>query len=79
MIEQLPDNYKEAILQTEMGVLSQKEYADKLGISYSGAKSRIQRARQQLHSLFNECCSIQSDKYGNIMEHECKKDCGCQS
>jgi RNA polymerase sigma-70 factor (ECF subfamily) len=79
MIDQLPDNYKEAILQTEMGVLSQKEYADKLGISYSGAKSRIQRARQQLHSLFNECCSIQSDKYGNIMEHECKKDCGCQS
>jgi RNA polymerase sigma-70 factor (ECF subfamily) len=79
MIEQLPDNYKEAILQTEMGVLSQKEYADKLGISYSGAKSRIQRARQQLHTLFNECCSIESDKYGNIMEHECKKDCGCQS
>ncbi|MES2762339.1 MAG: RNA polymerase sigma factor SigZ [Bacteroidota bacterium] len=79
MIEQLPDNYKEAILQTEIGTLSQKEYAEKLGISYSGAKSRIQRARQQLHSLFNECCSIESDKYGNIMEHICKKDCGCQS
>ena len=79
MIDQLPDNYKEAILQTEMGILSQKEYAYKLGISYSGAKSRIQRARQQLHTLFNECCSIESDKYGNIMEHECKKDCGCQS
>lgn len=79
MIDQLPDNYKEAILQTEMGSLSQKEYADKLGISYSGAKSRIQRARRELHSLFNECCSIESDKYGNITEHECKKDCGCES
>lgn len=79
MVEQLPNNYKEAIMQTEMGNLSQKEFADKSGISYSGAKSRIQRARQQLHDLFNECCSIQSDKYGNIIEHECKKDCGCQS
>ena len=79
MIEQLPDNYKDAIMQTEMGLMSQKEYADKLGISYSGAKSRIQRARQQLHTLFNECCSIESDAYGNIIEHECKKDCGCQS
>ena len=79
MIEQLPDNYKEAIMQTEIGNLSQKEFADKLGISYSGAKSRIQRARQQLHGLFNECCSIESDKYGNIIEHVCKKDCGCQS
>lgn len=79
MIEQLPSNYKEAIMQTEIGLLSQKEYADKLGISYSGAKSRIQRARLQLHSLFKECCTIESDKYGNIIEHECKKDCGCQS
>jgi RNA polymerase sigma-70 factor (ECF subfamily) len=79
MIDQLPDNYKEAILETEVGSLSQKDYAEKLGISYSGAKSRIQRARQQLHGLFNECCSIESDKYGNITEHECKKDCGCDS
>lgn len=79
MVEQLPDNYKDAIIQTELGSLSQKDYAEKLGISYSGAKSRIQRARQQLHTLFNECCSIESDKYGNIMEHVCKKDCGCQS
>ncbi len=79
MIEQLPLNYKEAIMQTELGALSQKEYAEKTGISYSGAKSRIQRARQQLHALFNECCSIESDKYGNITEHVCKKGCGCQS
>jgi RNA polymerase sigma-70 factor (ECF subfamily) len=79
MIAQLPDNYKEAIMQTEMGHLSQKAYAESIGISYSGAKSRIQRARQQLHELFNECCAIEADKYGNIMEHICKKDCGCQS
>lgn len=79
MVNQLADNYKEAIMQTEMGNLTQKEFADKLGITYSGAKSRIQRARQQLHDLFQECCSIESDKYGNIIEHECKKDCGCQS
>ena len=77
IINQLPENYKDAILQTELGQLSQKEYAEKLGISYSGAKSRVQRAKQQLHTLFNECCSIQSDKYGNIMEHVCNKNCGC--
>lgn len=77
IINQLPENYKDAILQTELGQLSQKEYAEKLGISYSGAKSRVQRAKQQLHVLFNECCTIQSDKYGNIMEHICNKNCGC--
>lgn len=78
IIDQLPENYKDAILQTELGHLSQKEYAKQLGISYSGAKSRVQRAKQQLHTLFNECCTIHSDKYGNIMEHVCNKDCGCQ-
>lgn len=78
MIEQLPDMSKDAILQTELGKLSQKDYAEKLGISYSGAKSRIQRARQQLHALFNECCTIQSDKYGNIIDHTCNNDCGCE-
>lgn len=77
MIEQLPVDYKEAILQTELGNLSQKEYAQKIGISYSGAKSRVQRARQQLHQLFNECCKVESDKYGNIIEHICQKGCGC--
>lgn len=78
IINQLPENYKDAILQTELGQLSQKEYAEKLGISYSGAKSRVQRAKQQLHALLNECCTIQADKYGNIMEHTCNKDCGCK-
>jgi len=77
MIEDLPGDYKEAIMQTELGELSQKEYSEKFGISYSGAKSRVQRARQQLHRLFIECCKIEHDKYGNIMEHVCYKDCGC--
>ena len=79
MIDQLPDTYKEAIIETEIGLLSQKAYAEKLGISYSGAKSRIQRARAQLQTLFNQCCAIESDKYGNIIEHECKTNCGCKS
>lgn len=77
MIEDLPGDYKEAIMQTDLGELSQKEYSEKIGISHSGAKSRVQRARQQLHRLFTECCKIESDKYGNIMEHVCYKDCSC--
>ncbi len=77
MLQLLPENYKEAILLTELGPLSQKEYAEKLGISYSGAKSRVQRAKHQLHELFKECCTIHADKYGNIMEHTCNKICGC--
>jgi RNA polymerase sigma-70 factor, ECF subfamily len=78
-IDKLPSTYKEAILETELGRLSQKAYAEKAGISHSGAKSRVQRARQQLHELFTACCNVQADKYGNIIgKEECKTDCGCQ-
>ena len=70
LINHLPDNYKDAIFETELGQLSQKEYAEKLRISYSGAKSRIQRARQHLHSLFKDCCKFQTDIYGNIVVYE---------
>ena len=77
-IEKLPANYREAIVKTELGNLSQKDYAEELGISYSGAKSRVQRAREELKTLFTDCCVINVDVYGNVIEHQvCKKNCGC--
>jgi len=71
----LPDNYRDAILQTELGELSQKEFAEKAAISYSGAKSRVQRGRHQLFELFNQCCKVSADKYGNIISYKKKNNC----
>jgi RNA polymerase sigma-70 factor, ECF subfamily len=68
-VDQLPQTYREAIFQTELGQLSQKEFAEKEDISYSGAKSRIQRGRKQLFEIFNECCQVSTDKYGNIWDY----------
>lgn len=62
-IDQLPDIYREALNKTIYGDLSQKECAVELGITYTAFKSRVQRARQKLKSLFTQCCNIQSDKY----------------
>ena len=76
-VEQLPEKYKDALLQTDLGDLSQKEYAKKIGLSYSGAKSIVQRARLKLRTLFNQCCQIESDKYGQILSYHRKKTCGC--
>lgn len=78
-INQLDDKYKEAIILTEFNGLTQKQLAQKLNISYSGAKSRVQRARGYLKNLFTDCCAIQSDKYGNIVNFEQKRNCknGC--
>lgn len=74
MIDSLPDKYKQAIMLTELGGLTQKELAQKLGMSISGAKSRVQRGRNMLREKFFECCKFQFDAYGNIIEYQYKKD-----
>ncbi|MCM8900646.1 RNA polymerase sigma factor SigZ [Caldicoprobacter algeriensis] len=74
MIESLPNKYKEAIMLTELGGLTQKELARKLGMSISGAKSRVQRGRAMLKKKFFECCKFQFDIYGNIIEYHQKEN-----
>jgi RNA polymerase sigma-70 factor (ECF subfamily) len=61
---------------TEFQDISQKDLAIKLGISYSGAKSRVQRGKEKLKELLVACCAYQSDVYGNIINDENGK-CGC--
>ncbi len=67
MMSDLPSEYCEALCLTELEGLSQKDYADKIGISYSGAKSRVQRARKMLKDLLMNCCHYEFDKYGTII------------
>ncbi|HEY8780005.1 MAG TPA: RNA polymerase sigma factor SigZ [Mucilaginibacter sp.] len=67
MIESLPPIYRDALIMTELEGLSQKALAEKLGISISGAKSRVQRAREKLKAEILNCCQYEFDKYGNII------------
>lgn len=70
MIENLPDKYKEAILLTELNHLTHKELGALLGISISGAKSRVQRARKMLKDMLTSCCSLEFDGMGNIIDYK---------
>lgn len=65
-IESLEPIYREALTMTELEGLTQKQYAEKAGISLSGSKSRVQRARLQLKERILACCNYAFDKYGNI-------------
>ena len=75
-INKLPEDYRNALLITEFQNLSQKELAEKLNLSYSGAKSRVQRGKEKLKQLILSCCSYQSDVYGNLMDSG-DKNCNC--
>jgi RNA polymerase sigma-70 factor, ECF subfamily len=77
LVKTLPDKYKEAFQLAEIDNLSQIQLADKLGISYSGAKSRVQRARLILKQKMEEMLIIKTDSYGNVIVCEDKNPCGC--
>lgn len=68
-IDVLPEPYRQALIMTEYQGLSQKELAEKLGLSYSGAKSRLQRARLKLRDLLLACCHFELDRRGRIIDY----------
>jgi len=77
MIYGLPEPYREAVVLTELEGLTQKELANRLGISLSGAKSRVQRGRQQLKKMLLDCCRFEFDRRGGVVDCEPrdKRDC----
>lgn len=76
MIQDLPDIYKQALILTEFENCTQKDLAKQLGISISGAKSRVQRARLKLKCMMLNCCSIEQDHRGNVIDYK-QKDNKC--
>jgi RNA polymerase sigma-70 factor (ECF subfamily) len=77
MMKNLPEKYEQALIMTEFENISQKKLAEILNISVSGAKSRVQRGRQMLKDLLMQCCHIEFDKYGNILDYHPHSCCCC--
>lgn len=74
----LAPKYQEALQLVDIEGISQVELANRLGISVSGAKSRVQRGREQLKQKLIDCCPVKTDQYGNIVEIQPKNgDCIC--
>ena len=61
MIEQLGKEYREAVRLVELQGLTQQDAAKRIGLSLSGMKSRVQRGRQQLRRMLDDCCVIELD------------------
>ena len=75
----LPDKYRVPLELTEIENVSQYEVAERLGITYSGARSRVQRARKLLKEKMDELYVIETDAYGNILTCVDRVPCCCKS
>jgi len=70
MIERLPEDYRQAIELVELDGLTQKEAAQRMGLSLPGMKSRVQRGRKQLKVLLEDCCLIELDGRNGVIDFE---------
>jgi RNA polymerase sigma-70 factor (ECF subfamily) len=77
MIYSLPEPYRDAIVLTELEGLTQQELANRLGISLSGAKSRVQRGRAQLKQMLDGCCTFEFDRRGHPIDCQPRHPTAC--
>ncbi len=70
MVLALPDQDRQALILTEYQGLTQKELGERLGLSLSGAKSRVQRAREKLKQQLLACCHFEVDRRGHILDYQ---------
>ncbi len=79
MVLALPDQDRQALILTEYQGLTQKELGERLGLSISGAKSRVQRAREKLKQQLLACCHFEVDRRGHILDYQPHCTCCEQS
>lgn len=73
LIDRLPDDYREALLFTDLEGRTQSELAEQHGLSLPGAKSRVQRGRAQLKALFERCCQFEFSVTGRVIGYQPKE------
>lgn len=74
MLACIPNHYRQALEMADLQGVKQDEVARQMGLSLSGAKSRIQRARQKLKQLFLACCHFELDRNGRVVDFQSNCD-----
>ena len=77
LVRRLAEPYRQALTLTDLGKLSQVEAARVAGLSVPGMKTRVQRARAQVHELLTACCDVALEEDRHIAEVHRTGPCAC--
>jgi len=78
LVGELPELGRDALRRVDIDGQTQADAARQLGISISGMKSRVQRARRQLKDLLTGCCHVDVDATGGVSGYRASApSCGC--
>ena len=71
---------RDALVRVDVDGQTQHRAARELGLSLSGMKSRVQRARRDLKELLEQCCAVDVDRRGGVADyHPNAGPCGCDA
>lgn len=77
MFARLSQPYRQAIELTSVHGLTQTEAAKRVGVSVSGMKSRVQRAREQLNAMLLRCCEVDIDRRRGVADYHLRESAVC--
>lgn len=77
MVARLTEPYRSAIDLTSVQGLTQTETAKRVGVSVSGMKSRVQRAREQLKAMLLSCCEVDLDRRRGVADYHVREAAAC--
>lgn len=79
MLHQLPPAARHALTRVDLEGQTHQQAAAELGLSVSGMKSRVQRARRQLKDVLQRCCAVELDGAGAVASYRpaARSACAC--
>ena len=77
LVRRLSPPYREALMLTDLGELSQVQAAQQTGLTVPGMKARVQRARRQVRDLLGECCEVGFDRSRRVADVRRTGPCAC--
>lgn len=79
LLDEVPEPYRQALWLADFEGTKQRVVASRLGLSLSGAKSRVQRARKMLRDVLLKCCHVELDSRGYPVDYEAGEGCSCST
>jgi len=68
VLSELDAKDREVLVRCDIEGMPQADFAEKMGINLSTAKSRLQRARQKLRERMNSACQVRLDDLGHVQD-----------